>query len=310
VEVRFTNGSVVVMTMLQDQIDIVTDYGKLTVPPRDIRNIEFGLHLTDEEKRKLDDAIQHLGSTSHQERESANNELIAMGPIAYMRLHGAAKSSDLEVARRADAALKAIREKYPAKLLRMREEDMVKTGKFSIVGRITTPTIKAKADDFGDLELRPARLLAIRALGGDTKKEVVVDAGMYGGPGNNKWMATGIRLEPQVGVRISAAGQVDLLPQGGGGPNRVCGPEGLGGGMMFGRGGVRFNNGQTGGELMGRIGESGQMFYIGARHTLTPKTGGQLYLLIQQSPWGCPSAGEYRVTVSTGPMLDEVEAED
>src|SRR5437763_1578945 len=38
VEVRFTNGSVVVMNLLQDKIDIVTEYGELTVPPRDIRS--------------------------------------------------------------------------------------------------------------------------------------------------------------------------------------------------------------------------------------------------------------------------------
>jgi hypothetical protein len=310
VEVRFTNGSVVVMTMLQDQIEIVTEYGKLIVPPRDIRQIEFGLHLTDEEKRKLDEAVQHLGSTSNQERERASNDLVAMGPMSYMRVQSAAKSTDLEVARRAEAALKSIRDKYPAKLLRAREEDMVKTNKFSIVGHITTPTIKAKADDFGDLDLRPGRLLAIRTLGGDSKKEVVVDAGMYGGPGNNKWMATSIRLEAAVGVRITATGQVDLLPQGGG-PNRICGPEGLGGAMMFGRGGRFFNNGgQTGGELMGKVGDNGQMFYIGTRHTLTPKTSGQLFLLIQQSPWGCPSAGEYRVTVASGVQLDDAEAED
>ncbi len=311
VEVRFTNGSVVIMTLLQDKIDIVTEYGRLTVPPRDIRSIEFGFHATEEDQRKLDEAIQHLGSTVHAERETAVQELVALGPLAFLRLHSTVKSKDLEVSRRAESALKTIREKYPARLLRTREDDVVRTGKFNIVGRIITPSLKAKADDFGDLELRPARLLAIRWFSGDTKKEVVVDAGTYGGPGNNKWMATGVRLEPHVGVRLTATGQVDLLPQQGG--QRVCGPDGAGG-MAMGNKGVRFfnpnNGGQIGGELMGRVGDSGPMFFIGSRHTLTPKTGGQLFLMIQQSPWGCPSAGEYRVTVASGPLMDDGETED
>jgi hypothetical protein len=311
VEVRFTNGSVVMMHMLQDRIDIVTEYGKLTVPPKDIRNIEFGIHLTEDEQRKLDTAIKQLGSTAHDERDMAVLDLVAMGPQAYQRLQGAAKSTDLEVARRAESTIKTIREKYPTRLLRVREDDMVRTNKFSIVGRIITPTLKAKADDFGDLDLRPARLLAIRWLSGDTKKEVVIDAPTFGGPGNSRWMATGIKLEPHVGVRITATGQVDLLPQQGG--QRLCGPDGNGGGMGFGAKGRifnNFNNGQIGGELMGRVGDTGPIFFIGSRHSLTPKTGGQLFLLIQQSPWGCPSTGEYRVTVSTGPLMDDADTEE
>jgi hypothetical protein len=307
VEVRFTNGSVVVMTMLQDKIDIVTEYGNLTVPPRDIRNIEFGIHATDEEKRKVEKAIDQLGSKIHAERDTAVADLIAMGPLAFLRLQSAMTSKDLEVSRRAESTLKAIREKYPPRLLRAREDDVVRTGKFSIVGRIITPTLRAKADDFGDLDLRPARLLAIRWLGGDTKKEVVVDAPNYGGPGNAKWMATGIKLEPHVGVRLTATGQVDLLPQQPG--QRMCGPDGNNGGNGLGRRGFQVNNGQQGGELYGRI-DNGPAFLIGSRYTLTPKTGGQLHLMIAQSPWGCPTTGEYRVTVAAGPLMDDGESDD
>ena len=43
VEVSFTNGSIVVMTLLQDNIEITTEYGKLVVPQKDIRQIEFGV---------------------------------------------------------------------------------------------------------------------------------------------------------------------------------------------------------------------------------------------------------------------------
>jgi hypothetical protein len=314
VEVRFTNGSIVVMTMLQDKVEVVTDYGTLLVPPRDIRNIDFGLHLTDEEKRKLEDLVDKLGSSAHDEREKASQDLAAMGPLAFLRLHSAVKSQDLEVSRRAEAALKAIREKHAARFLRLREDDTIRTNKFSIVGRIVTPTFKAKAEDFGELDLRPGRLLAIRWLAADTKKEVVVDAPTYGAPGNAKWMGTGIRLESHVGVKFSASGQVDLLPQQPG--QRVVGPDGGGNGngmMAFGGKGARFFNpnvGQPGGELMGKIGETGQPFFIGSRHSLSPKTAGQLFLMIAQSPWGCPTTGEYRVTVSSGAVLDDEEGDD
>jgi hypothetical protein len=312
VEVRFTNGSIVVMDMLQDKIEIVTEYGKLVVPPKDIRNIEFGLHPTDEEGQRLEEALQRLSSKVYKDRESAVTDLIALGPLAYLRLQTAAKSTDPEIARRAESALKTIREKTPARLLRARPDDLVRTNKFSIVGRITTPTLKAKADDFGDLELRPARLLAIRWLAADTRKEVAVDAGMYGGPGNNKWMATGIRIEPHTGLKITATGQVDLLPQQGG--QRLVGPDGQSGGAAWGgRNKMAWmnNNGQTGGELLGRIGDTGPTFFIGSRYSHAVKTGGQLFLMIAQSPWGCPSTGEFRVAVTQGSFApDEDERDD
>ena len=100
VEVRFSNGSVVMMTLLQGHIEIVTDYGKLLVPARDIRAIEFGIHATAAEKRKLDEAIERLGSASHSERETAGQDLVAMGPLAYLRALAACKAKDLEVSRR------------------------------------------------------------------------------------------------------------------------------------------------------------------------------------------------------------------
>ena len=46
------------------------------------------------------------------------------------------------------------------------------------------------------------------------------------------------------------------------------------------------------------------------RTLVNPKTAGQLFLLIQQSPWGCPSAGEYRVILSSGPLMDDLDADD
>ena len=43
----------------------------------------------------------------------------------------------------------------------------------TIVGRITTPSLKARAEDFGELELRPGRLLTLHCLTGDERKEIL-----------------------------------------------------------------------------------------------------------------------------------------
>src|SRR5437899_11981161 len=60
VEVRFANGSTVLMVILQDNIEMVTEFGKLKIPPAEIRHIEFGLHLTEPVRAQIDRALQQL----------------------------------------------------------------------------------------------------------------------------------------------------------------------------------------------------------------------------------------------------------
>src|ERR1700694_2206584 len=69
VEILFTNGSLIRLTMVQEKIDIETLYGKLSVPLRDIRRIEFGLHVPEGMDKKVEAAIKRLGSGDFTERD-------------------------------------------------------------------------------------------------------------------------------------------------------------------------------------------------------------------------------------------------
>src|SRR5262249_17295074 len=92
-EVRFADGSNVRVLILQQSLEIVTKYGKLTVPAAEIRRIEFGLPLTEETTRRVDEAIRRLGSDTFNQREAATKELLALGPQAYPALKTAARST-------------------------------------------------------------------------------------------------------------------------------------------------------------------------------------------------------------------------
>ena len=46
-EVRFGDGSIVRMTLLQENLEVQTKYGKLNIPLSDVRRVEFG-HDPDE----------------------------------------------------------------------------------------------------------------------------------------------------------------------------------------------------------------------------------------------------------------------
>ena len=310
VEVRFLDGSKVRMTVLQESLDVTTRYGKLTIPVTDIRNIEFGLHLPDEVAKQVETAVQRLGNNAHADREAASRELVQLGHQAYPAVQGAVKSKDPEVSRRAEEVVKRIRDKVPTPLLRLDANDRIETVMFPIVGRISSGTLKARSAYFGEKEIRISDLLAVHFNNARGTSEFTVDAAKYGSP-TSQWLNTGVEVDADTDLNITASGQVDLRDDGTGrfvtGPAGFSraggfggmqkamagGPAGIGGPGM---GGVNV----AGGALIGRIGESGDAFYVGENFKGKPGLRGKLYLHIVPSPWGMNSVGSYKVKVNLG----------
>src|SRR5580704_9689042 len=62
VEVKLTDGSGIYLSLLDDQIDVTTPYGKLRVKLRSVTKIDFGIHTPPEIARKIEAAIANLDS--------------------------------------------------------------------------------------------------------------------------------------------------------------------------------------------------------------------------------------------------------
>jgi hypothetical protein len=304
-EVRLADGSRVRMTILQENLEVITRYGKLAIPTAEIRNIEFGIRPGEGIGKKVDDAVKRLGDESFDTRENAVGELVAVGAPAYKALLRAAKSSEPEVARLARSALEKIRQKLPEDKLRVKEDDTVRTTEFTIVGRIAGSTIKAATPIFGETQLRLSDLRGIRWLGIMAESEVTVDGARYAAAAN-EWMDTGVEVTGDDELAITASGQVDLM--GNGNAQFISGPNGT---NQW--GGVRpnvamppgaFNAAQHPGTLLGRIGDSGPVFVIGENYKGTPRREGKLYLQIGTSPWAnngnARISGSYKVNIAGG----------
>src|SRR4051794_29364358 len=75
-EVRFGDGSIVRMTLLQETVEVQTKYGKLAIPISDIRRVEFGLHVPPDLHQQITQSIKRLGSDVYKERDGASRELV------------------------------------------------------------------------------------------------------------------------------------------------------------------------------------------------------------------------------------------
>src|SRR5437870_6200665 len=182
VEVTFANGSVVKMALLAEKIDVDTEYGKLSVPARDVRRIEFGLRLPEGADKKIESAVKQLASTEYKDREAAVRELVTQGVYAYPALLQAARKGEPEVVKRAQDAIAKIKAQVPAKEFRLGPDDKILTPRFTIVGRITTASLRAKSEYFGDVDLALATLRQVRYVAETHDTEVVVDAAKYALP--------------------------------------------------------------------------------------------------------------------------------
>jgi len=287
-EVRLGDGSLVRMTILQDNLDVMTKFGKLTIPFQEIRRIDFGLHLAEGVSDKIDTAIKQLGSDAFRDRDEAAKELVLMGGLAFPSLQRASRHPDLEVAQRAVHVMKRIGEKVSAEQLRMKEEDVINTYDFPVVGRVMSSSIKIHSVHFGDVTLKLSDLRTLHMRGNAGDSEVSVDATRYGSAAD-QWLDTAILVDSTHRLLIIADGQVDLWPQGPG--QYMCGPKGYntaGKGTSF-----------MAGTLLGKIGETGKTFVVGERYDSANGEEGKLFLNIAPSPWNNASNGAYTVRIST-----------
>jgi hypothetical protein len=302
VDVHFLNGSIVRMIVHSDKLEVATQYGKLAVPIKDIRAIEFGLHYPDGAAEKIATAVKNLGSDIFQDREDAIRALIDFGSLAYPAVLAASKEKDPpQISIGANEVLKKLQAKLTKADLKTSAEDKIITPKFTIVGDILTPTIKAKADYFGDVELSLAKMRILKAVGGPSMEvQVSIDASQYAVHG--RWLDTKFRVESKAVLQITASGGIDMFPNGGGGFN--SGPAGFnamrgGGRPFFGKGNKLgfINPNQHGGMLIGKIGEDGEPFFIGESYDGSQEAEGNLYLHIGPSQWGM-SVGSYEVKIN------------
>lgn len=303
VEINFLNGSTVRMILQADKVEIATPYGQLAVPAKEIRAIDFGLHFPTGVGDRITLAVKALGADNFRDRDQASKTLIELGPYSYPAVYEASRSSELEVSRRAKELVKQLQAKHPKKDLKVSTEDRVITPSFTIVGRILTSSLKAKAELFGDVDLPVARMRMMRSLAGTgLDLDVSIDAARYASPG--QWMETEFQVDGRTTIVVSAKGQVDTWPQQGGqyivGPNGLQG-RGMGMNMMIVPGrkiGGPINAQQYGGTLIGKIGEEGEPFTIGERYEGTPDAQGKLYLHIGPSPWNAQCQGSFDVKIA------------
>lgn len=154
VEVVCVDGSTIRLRVLDEAVGLVTRYGPLRIPVSRIMRVELATRLPPEVEAKITAAVRDLGHSDFKTRDRAVAELKAFKDRAYVALLRAAKSSDPEVARRAEELVIALQSRYSENQLRPREHDVIYTDDCKITGQLTTPSLRVLTGQFGEQTLR------------------------------------------------------------------------------------------------------------------------------------------------------------
>lgn len=161
VEVRLVDQSTVKGTWIDDKVDISTRYGKLTVPVAEVQRIEFGLRPGPDQLKIIAAALNDLKSPNEKDQQKGATQLLTTGDLAYPALIKASQSNDPEYAARIRNLLEQMKERFGAGKSEPRDDDVIHTDGFTIVGRMETGPIRLKTNHFGELTLAPANLRSL-----------------------------------------------------------------------------------------------------------------------------------------------------
>ena len=289
-EVIFADGSAVKMELLHEVLDVATRFGKLTVPVRDLRRIDFGLRYPDGVYQRIQDAIGMLSNPDFKKREAAQGELLEFRELAYPLVAHALKTAGPEAAKRCRVIIEELRGRIPEEKLNLKAHDTIRTSDFPINGRLEMTGLKARNPLFGDATLKLSEVRSIRSLFLGAETQLSLDAARYGLP-QDVWFETDVETTGQA-LEITAEGRVDLYPLGGERGMYVATPDGVRPGGQA--------TAHPSGALLGRVGAGGRPFVIGKKFEGVLPGEGKLYLRIEASPWRVAPTGEYTVKITAG----------
>ena len=181
-EVLFTDNSTLKVALLDEQLQLQTPHGDLSIPVKDIRKIEFGVRLSPDEQRTFDAALAAIGSKEAKVREEGKTQLKTLGGKIAPFLKSALRKADAESRPHLEMVYEAMAGDREARKNAPRDTDTITTDESQFSGRIAATQLRIRTFQFGELKLRVTDARTLQSGGisaADDKLELVEPANFY-----------------------------------------------------------------------------------------------------------------------------------
>ena len=289
------NGSISIKS-----VDLQTEYGKLAIPLKNVSSIEVGLSPDRSNKAKLENLIVQLSNEIEETRKIAYDELLKIKPAEIYVLTDYLYSDKYIPAVDNLWTLGQLISELKSKLNlddNIQEKDIISIdGQYMMGGIFTFPSVEIKTE-FGALTIPKEKITKIEvtyvpSTGNESSKIINLPASKYiSGNANGGWFRTGINVTKGQRISMTATGEVTLasLSNAKYTPNGATGIESsyLGTGSTY----------PTYGQLVYKIGETGQIYTAGAKFNGAITETGMLYISIYETVYNAANTGSYNVNI-------------
>lgn len=308
VRLLLRDGSSFVGTTKISNLIIANEFGKLEIPVKSVSRIELGIPSDDANKPKIINYIKQLSSSSEEMRKAAFDALSAMDVKAVPVIAAFLSSDDYKPSEFSDytpelilndlKAIYGLTDNISFNDVVFFDDNYVVGGSINNLNKIELSTT------YGQLSIPKEKIKSIEILylPGDTGNELtfILNASKnISSNQNGGWLKTGVMLHPGKTLLIKSSGQVILasLSNGKYNPDGVIKNSGSADDIPedeYDGGG----NYPKYGQVVYRIGETGQALKAGSVYKGVVKSSGMLYVSIYETVYNANNTGTYTVRIS------------
>ncbi|OIP00146.1 MAG: hypothetical protein AUJ97_08070 [Bacteroidetes bacterium CG2_30_32_10] len=309
-KVEFTltlrDGNVMKGTTTITKVMLETDYGKLDLPIKFVNTIEFGIIPDKTKTDKINNLLKQLYSTDETQRKSAYDELEKMEMNAIPTISDFIFSTTLESIEGNEYTPENILNDLKGKF--GIDEDFISKdivsydNEYKAGGSYTLKEISLKTE-YGSLTIPKEKIKNIEVMysnfdASNSNFKLMASKNISSNT-NGGWLKTGIMVKSGQKLTINATGKVILKSLSGntyysngsttsatdGGEDFVDGED------------VTTSTYPSYGNVVYKIGDSGETIKVGAKYNGTVTSSGMLYLSIYETIYDAGNTGFYTVTV-------------
>ncbi|MBN8696301.1 MAG: hypothetical protein J0L87_07205 [Bacteroidetes bacterium] len=310
VELKLTmrDGNVMSGTSKIASVSLVTDYGKLEIPIKNVTALDLGISTDKATIDKVNGLIKQLSNSNEQMRKSAYDELIKMDIKAIPAINDIVYSSKYEPSSfsdyTADAALLELQSKFNV-TDGFSSKDVISIDyEYSMGGKYEFTKIDLKTE-YGTLSIPKEKIKHIDVMysgdgeNGDFTFKLLATKHISSNT-NGGWLKTGIMVKNGQKISITASGEVTFASLSG----SKYKPDGTIVGSTTATESYEgdYNYGTTYptyGNVVYKIGESStQVLKAGAKFNGNAQASGMLYISIYETVYNAANTGSYTVKIS------------
>jgi len=310
VELKLTlrDGNIMSGTSKISSVSLVTDYGKLEVPIKNVTSLDLGITTDKVTSDKVMNLIKQLSNSSEQMRKNAYDELVKMDVKAIPAISDFIYDSKYEPSTfndyTVDVALSELQAKYNVTDGFSSKDIVAIDYEYSMGGKYDFAKIDLKTE-YGILSIPKEKIKHIDVLytgdsgNGEMTFKLLATKHISSNT-NGGWLKTGIMLKTGQKLSINATGEVTFASLSG----SKYKPDGTVVGAASSESSYEGEYGTSSsypayGNVVYKIGESStQVLKAGAKFNGNVATSGMLYISIYETVYNAANTGSYTVKIS------------